>query len=131
MLAKTGLGAVPPDTNSGSTSRQLTNMVHGSPKCVALPMLGFCIRSPEEYANIHTASCSPVQHVECGSSAIGHFEGGPHESHGHPDTAPGRLNRLADTPECGLAIHQGAYMIPGAQGIRARCHKGSVDVVRH
>src|SRR5205085_1822460 len=48
VLAKTGVGTVPPDSNSGSSNLQFIKMVHGSPKGVALPILGLCGRPPEE-----------------------------------------------------------------------------------
>ena len=128
---KPGLGAVPSDPNSRSANFKLTHMVHRSPKRMRFKVSVSASGRQKDDPDVDTTRRRPVQHVQCGSSTVGHFEGGPHESHGHPDTSSGRLNRLADTPEGRLAINQRPYEIPSAQGIGARLHKGNRAIVRH
>src|SRR5262249_23930181 len=100
-------------------------MVRRTPERVALELPSFCVRPPENESHVNAACGCTAENIQCRPSVLRHLEGGPHESHSHPNAPLGHLDRLADTPKCWFAVDQRPQEVSRTNRIGIRLHKGN------
>lgn len=90
-----------------------------TPECIAPPLRRFFIGSPEDHADVNTATGRAFEDVECRSATVGHQKRRPHEGHRRQDALLREFNGLADAAKGRLTVN------PGNNPIARACRIGT------